>query len=267
MAGPVGLGGLAASAAAFTGLVLVERRLPHPLLPIQRMRDGGIASAIGIVILAYAANGAFIFALSLELQTVRHLTASASGAFLAVIGGAAILAAPISGRFIDRGAMRWAFVVSGTLLLVGGFLMLPAELAPSVLLIAPLALLGFGYAVVNDPANTVAARTLSTEDAALAGSTMSTARQVGQVLGIAIAGGLLHAHLATDLTTGFRLASPAVWGFLSLCGLGVAALGIIGTSKAHRPSSLDVTLTPSNRSTPTIEGKASWVTRSTTTRD
>lgn len=231
---PLILVGLATSAAAFTGLALVERRRAEPMLPVRRMRDRGFACALGVAVLAYAANGALMFTLSLELQSVRHLDATASGAFLATIGVAAVVAALVSGRLVARGQLRRAFLASGALLMATSALMRPAELGPSVLLVLPLVLFGLGYAVVNDPANTVAARTLAAEDAALAGSTMSTARQVGQLLGIAIAGGMLHTRLAADLVTGFRDASPFVWGFLGLCGIGVAVLGLIGTAGRRR---------------------------------
>ena len=78
---------------------------------------------------------------------------------------------------------------------------LPGD-APLGALLAGYGVLGIGYAFVNAPISSVAVAALPRSRSAVAAALASTARNVGVVLGIAVAASVLAA--ADDVTTGVR---------------------------------------------------------------
>ena len=64
---------------AAVGFVVVERREPEPMLPLGLFADRTFTASNAMTFLVYAALGAMLFFLVLQLQTVRATARSRPG--------------------------------------------------------------------------------------------------------------------------------------------------------------------------------------------
>jgi hypothetical protein len=74
----------------------------------------------------------------------------------------------------------------------------------------------------------------------VAAAIVSTGRQVGQTLGVAVAGALLAANLRGPLSTGLASASQPVWWVMAGCGVVVVLLAIATTTAWARRTAIAV---------------------------
>lgn len=225
---------LVVSAASGVGLVLYEPHHPAPAVPLSLLTKPGVAPALSSSLLSMAGYSGLIFALSLYLQSVRGLTPTQAGLATVGTGVLAVAAAFTSGALVARGWSRGALLVAG--LVIGGSaaLILAFEHSEIGLVLVPITLFGFGYGLVADPANSVAEAALPDSEASRAASLMSTARQVGQALGLAIVALFLGSasHGTGDAVVGdFYRTSPAIWLFIAACGAAIVVVNLLPNAR------------------------------------
>jgi MFS family permease len=143
------------------------------------------------------------------------------------------LGALVSSRVLARRGARLPMVAAGVALAAGGLLL--SRLTASSAL-APLAIafvvFGIGGGVINAPITYTAVSGLPASQAGVASGIASTSRQIGQVLGIAVAGSLLAGNLrGQPLRTGFVAASHADWLLLAAMGAVIVVLGLVTASR------------------------------------
>jgi MFS family permease len=97
-------------------------------------------------------------------------------------------------------------------------------------LIAAYVVFGLGFGMVSAPVNNTALSGMPRSQSGVAAAIVSTGRQVGQTLGVAVAGALLAAGLHGPLNTGLASASQPVWWVMAACGLVVVVLAIVTTT-------------------------------------
>ena len=142
------------------------------------------------------------------------------------------LGAVVSSRILARRGARLPMLASGAGLAVGGVL-LSRLTATSAL--APMAVafivFGTGGGLVNAPITYTAVSGMPVAQAGVASGIASTSRQVGQCLGIAVAGSILAGNLrGGPLRTGFVPASHADWLLLAVMGGVIFVLSLVTTS-------------------------------------
>jgi hypothetical protein len=93
---------------------------------------------------------------------------------------------------------------------------------------------GVGYGFVNAPITNAAVSGTPRPQAGVAAAIAGTSRQVGQTLGVAVAGSLVASSLRSADYSDFASASRAAWWVLAGCGAAVLALGIVATSSWAR---------------------------------
>lgn len=148
---------------AFAAFVVVERWERHPMLPVSIFADRTFSAANGMTLLVYAALGAVLFFLVLQLQTVLGYDALWAGVatlpitvcmvFLAAKGGA--LGARIGPRIpmtvgplvmaagvgwltvVDAGSSYWLTALPGLTVFGLGLALMVAPLTATVLAAAP----------------------------------------------------------------------------------------------------------------------------------
>ncbi|QZY30683.1 MFS transporter [Nocardioides coralli] len=129
--GLIGWGERAAVWAGLLGLgagvafVLVEARLREPMLPPAIFRSRVFSSANAMTLVVYAALGAILFFLVLQLQTVAGWTPLAAGVATLPITVVMLLLAARGGRLAVRIGPRIP-LTTGPLLMAGGTLLLRA---------------------------------------------------------------------------------------------------------------------------------------------
>ncbi len=223
--------GLFALAIATLGaLVAYESRRVEPLLEMRFFRSVPFSSASVIAICSFAALGGFLFLNTLYLQEVRHLSALTAGLYTLPIALMTLLFAPLSGRLVGRHGPRISLLVGGFGIMLGGLLMTGLGPRTSLASLLPAYFIfGIGFGMVNPPITNTAVLGMPPEQAGVAAAVASTSRQVGQTLGVAVAGAVA-AGAAFAIGPGFVAASHTCWWLIAGCGLAALVLGLISTT-------------------------------------
>jgi EmrB/QacA subfamily drug resistance transporter len=220
----------ALSAAMLAVLIPYELRRPEPLIEPRFFRSVPFSSASAIAVCAFACLGGFLFLNTLFLQEIRGLSALSAGLYTLPIAAATFVFAPISGRIVGHRGPRIALLVGGLGIALGCLLLTglspstqPASLLPAYLLF------GIGFGMVNPPITNTAVLGMPEAQAGVAAAVASTSRQVGQTLGVAIAGAIAAAGAVT-VKPGFVHNSHAVWWLLTGAGALIFLLGLLSTT-------------------------------------
>lgn len=231
---PIILALLAVAALGVLGILAYEPRRADPLLELRLFRSVPFSSAIVMALLALCAFGAFLFVTTLYLQSVRGMPAMAAGLSLLPVGLLIIALSPFTGRLVAARGPRLPLAVAGTALALGGaasFWLTPATPLPAVLAIY--LLFGITLGMVNPPLTNTAVSGMPASMAGVAASLVSTGRQTGTTLGVAISGTLVGSSLAHG-GAAFTHAEHAVWWLILALGAGTLALGLLSTGRwAH----------------------------------
>jgi EmrB/QacA subfamily drug resistance transporter len=190
--------------AAFLGLmlfVIIERRSRAPLIELSLFRKVNFSAGNVLSSLLMFGLIGIIFLLVLFLQAVLGFSAIKTGLVLLPMPVAVMFAAPLAGRVAERSWVRW--VLAGGMLLTAIAVYLFAHLSPTTTwqsLVLPLVLAGIGMGLVMAPTNTVVMASAPVEKSGAASGIMTTTRQVGALLGVAVLGAVLQSQLVTNLT-------------------------------------------------------------------
>jgi EmrB/QacA subfamily drug resistance transporter len=210
---PAPLAALIAGILLLVAFVAVERRAPHPLMPLDVFRVRPFTGVNATTLVVYAALNGLLFLLMLQLQTAMRYSAFRAGASLLPLNALMLIFSPVAGRAAARVGPRWLMVV-GSLIAAGGMLLFTrvqpgARYATSVL---PAAIVfGIGLACFVAPLTAVALAALGEERAGLAsGVNNAVARLAGllAVAGLPLAAGLggMQQLSGTAVSNGFTRA-------------------------------------------------------------
>jgi EmrB/QacA subfamily drug resistance transporter len=220
------------AAAALGALVPYEAHRREPLIDPRFFRSVPFSSASAIAVCAFAALGAFLFINTLYLQEVRvpHLSALAAGLCTLPIAAMTLFFAPLSGRIVGRRGPRLALLVGGLGIMLSGLLLTGIDTrTPLAALLPAYFVFGIGFGMVNPPITNTAVLGMPEAQAGVAAAVASTSRQVGQTLGVAVAGAIAAAG-AFAVGPGFVHSSYVVWWLVAGCGAVVVALGLLSTT-------------------------------------
>ena len=175
---------------------MVERRSPEPLLPLGALR-GPLGAAVLLTGISQALSITIGFHMPLYLEEVQGYDAARSGRWLAVLPLAALIAAPLAGRWSDRwGGQRLASV--GLATATAGFAVLSRlSAAPAPLLaLGGMTLVGLGLGLFNVPNASVVMSAVPRDRLGLAAGLQSTMRNLGIAGGAAAAGAIMASRYA-----------------------------------------------------------------------
>jgi EmrB/QacA subfamily drug resistance transporter len=227
---------LAAAAVLLSGFVAIERRTPHPLLPLSVIADrtrGGALIAIGMA--AAAVFAVFMFLTYYMQQNLGFSPILNGVAFLPMTATIIVSAAVASTRLLQRFGPR-PLITVGMLLGAAGMSYLAGigvhSSYVSAVLPALLAM-GAGFGLIFAPAMATATYGVAAQDAGVASALVNANQQVGGSVGVALLSTLaatatssfLHTHQATPAA----LAAATVHGYTTafLWSAGIFALGAI----------------------------------------
>ncbi len=200
-----------AAAAGLVIFVLVERRQPEPLMRLElfRSRTFSVANICGAVLSA-GMMGLF-FLLPVFFQSILSYSAIKTGLLLTPLSAAVVVASPFSGWLSDRVGSRW-LISAGMLITAAGFLLTRPHfslgLSTSALLL-PFVIAGLGIGLVSAPMTSAVMASAPLAQAGAASGILSTMRQLGSVMGIAVMGAVLQNRVVayTRAAVGEQLSS------------------------------------------------------------
>ena len=216
------LAGFTIAAVGLAALIFVERRRAEPLIELHLFRRGPFLAAAGVGVLAFTAFAAFLFVTTLYLQVGRGYSPMFAGLLLLPLAVAVMVSAPISGRLVARFGPRPSLCLAGLFTAAGaGMLLTLSATTPLPVIEASFLIFGIGVGLVNAPITTTAVSGMPADRSGVAAATATTSRQVGQAIGVAIAGSLI---AGTAVGSALSENTQPVWW---VCiGLGAAVLVI-----------------------------------------
>ncbi|MFC4276471.1 MFS transporter [Achromobacter aloeverae] len=220
---PLVLALVAGGVLGLAGFVAIERRAPHPMLPLGIFRNASFSAAVaGGFAFQFSCYG-LLFMLALFVQQAWRLSPLQAGVMLLPFAIALILTTLLlNPRVIGRGP-RWMLWAGASCAVAGGIVTLGVSTHASwPVLVLGTVLMAIGTGVYSPTLNVVAATSVDTAYAGLASGVYNTARQIGMAAGIAILGSLVGGALpaAAPALTGLRI------GLLLVIGCAAAIVGL-----------------------------------------
>jgi hypothetical protein len=219
---PVILAAFAAAAVLSVAFIWWERRLQHPMLPMEFFRNPRFSAASGAIAMAFFVLFGSVFLLTQHLQFVLGYTPLQAGVRVLPVA-VLIVAAPLAAWLTERIGTK--LVVAAGLLVVAGALWLlsTVQLGDGYgLVAATLALLGCGMGLTVAPATESIMGSLPLAKAGVGSAMNDTTRQVGGALGVAVLGSILASGYGAAIQPTLRGAPPQLAQAAGE-GIGVAA--------------------------------------------
>jgi EmrB/QacA subfamily drug resistance transporter len=195
--------GLAVLAVASIGAFLVvERRVPEPILPLDlfRNRNFTVVAAIGFL-LGFAMFGAITF-LPLYQQTVQGASATNSGLLLLPMMLGLMVVSVFVGQVITRTGRYKAFpIIGGVGMTAGMILLAQVDVATSKTQLALfMVVLGVGMGFLMQTTMLIAQNSVEAKDLGVASSSATFFRSIGGSFGVSLFGTIFARSLNSDLS-------------------------------------------------------------------
>ena len=210
----LGLGALAI--ALLVGFVVRQAMARNPILPLRIFASRKISAANVVQALMSSAFLGFFFVASLDLQRVLGYGPMEIGlAFLPVAVVMGLFSIRFSALLINRFG-PFAVLVSGQVVIVAALAVLgfgPTSANYAIHLMVPLALLGLGGGLSFPSMTIIAMSDAQPADAGLASGLLNTTGQVGGALGLAVLATLAGARTLSLLRDGAGTAAALAGGY------------------------------------------------------
>jgi EmrB/QacA subfamily drug resistance transporter len=222
------IGMFAASVVMFAAFVHVELHDSSPMLDLTLFDNLVFSSTTLSALLNYSSVFSVLFALPFLLIQGRGLTAQHAGLILTAQPIVMAIMAPVSGTLSDKIGSRIPATV-GMLILTGGILLLAVTIQMSSLALVAVALgvIGFGVGLFVSPNNSALMGSAPRHRQGIASGVLATARNVGMVLGIGIAGAVFTTMMTRHAEASQLAAMVVSVRAVLFVAAGLAAVGTI----------------------------------------
>ena len=225
------LGSIALAFVLLGVFLWLETRSPAPMLDLSLFRIPLFSASAINAIFNYICLYTITFLVPFYLIQGRGLNPAQAGLLMTAQPILMAISAPISGALSDRIGSRAPGMIGMSLLALGLLGLSRLTLESSFWLVAAgLAVCGLGTGIFISPNNSALMGSAPKHRQGIASGILASARSVGMVLGVGLAGAILLSHLAADPAAGLL---PGVRGGF-LAAAGVAVLGIVAAAVKER---------------------------------
>ncbi|MFL5761172.1 MAG: DHA2 family efflux MFS transporter permease subunit [Thermomicrobiales bacterium] len=178
-----------------------ERRSADPMMKLElfKIRNFSIGTTISLIV-TFGMLGIF-FPMTIFLQQVLGFSPIRAGLTMTPMSVMIMVSAPFAGRFTDKIGARW-IMVTGLLFMAGGILFIVSRIDLDTTwktLFPALVVTGFGMGMTFSPMTAASMGEVPPRIAGSASGVLNTARNLGQVLGIAVLGSVLQNRLGVNV--------------------------------------------------------------------
>jgi MFS family permease len=199
-------------AAVFLALfILFERRVRAPLLRLDLFRNRAFAVAAVVTVIGMFSFLGTAYSTSIRLSAVQGFTPLRTAIAFVLLNGIALVLMPVTSRVLERYDPKWG--LAGGLVLIGAGDMWAASLSADAglsmaIMVAPLALVGIGFALAISTVTAVAVNTVPNHLAGMASGTTNMLRDFGFTLGPAVIGAIALSRAAAQIQAKLAASAP-----------------------------------------------------------
>lgn len=221
------VGCLVVAAIVLAAFLWVEQHTPSPMLDLSLFGIRLFSASTGGALFNYVCLYSVIFLMPFYLIQGRGLGPAQAGLFLTAQPVIMAIAAPISGALSDRIGSRLLSTCGMAIMMVGLFLLSRlGPISPDGQIMTGLAVTGLGTGIFISPNTSALLGSAPRQRQGIASGILATARNVGMVLGVGLAGAIF-----TSITA--QGGDPALFTAVStglLVASGLAAAGVVVSS-------------------------------------
>jgi predicted MFS family arabinose efflux permease len=192
----------AVAAVLVVAFVLIEQRVPDPVLKLAFLRDPTFTAANVVAFATNLSVFSVFFFTALYLKLISNFSGYQLALVFTPLAAAMIVAGPLAGRWTARVGPRVPMVL-GCLLAGVGLLLVDQQLTATTSVAAlawPLAIAGLGFGIALVTMTAAVLTLVPPEESGMAASTVNTSRELGGVFGVAVLGAVVNAQLTSGLT-------------------------------------------------------------------
>ena len=182
--------------------LLVERRSAAPLLRLDLFGNNAFTVASVVTVLGMFALLGTAYSTSIRLAAIQGFSPLRTSIAFVLLNGMGLLMVPLMARLLERYNPRWTLAVGCALMALGDLWLASVSaqrlsLAP---IVAPLLIVGVGFALALNAVTAVAVNTVPHHLAGMAAGTTSLLRDFGFTLGPAVIGAVALSRAAAEIS-------------------------------------------------------------------
>ncbi len=181
------------SGLAFSGLTWIESRIPHPIMTTSLLKIRLFTLPLLSAVVIFAGLFTLVFIMPFYLMNPAGYSERESGYIMMALFISLFFVAPVSGSLSDRiGSQLLCTLGMGILSLAFFFIAKLPPQAPGISIAWRLMLAGAGIAIFLSPNSAATMNAVPQKHRGIAASTVAAARNLGMVLGVAMAGAIFN---------------------------------------------------------------------------
>jgi DHA2 family methylenomycin A resistance protein-like MFS transporter len=217
--------------ASFTAFLLIEHRSAAPMFPLRFFRSKTFSTAIAIGMILNLAGYGELFICSLYFQQVREYSVLMTGFALVPMIGFGIIASYLGGKLASVAGARLPIIIGLSSSTIGFLtLLIAGKHTPYLLLLLPLAAIGFGMTFTMPAATIAVINAAPAGRAGIASGAFNASRQIGSLMGVAIYGTII--SISASFIAGMHI-TLLISALLCFCG-SIATWLYMSTSKPKK---------------------------------
>jgi EmrB/QacA subfamily drug resistance transporter len=228
------LGFLGLGLVLLIGFVVLEPRLKWPMLDLGLFKERAFAAPVMSMVMNFVSTSSIVFLMPLYLLLGRGLSPAEAGLILISQPLTMASITILSGSLSDRIGSRIPATLGMGILSLGLFLLSQVDVStPLPRIVVNLVMIGVGVGLFNAPNSSAVMGAVPSARRRVAAAILSTARTLGNTLGLGLAGAIFTTALAgRELTNSAFVVEAVSIGFLT-----ASALALLGAlTSASRPS-------------------------------
>jgi len=203
------VGAFVLAAVCIAAFVVIELRVPNPLLRVRLFANRNFALASAVTVVGMFAFLGTAYAISIRMGPIQDQSSMRTAVAFLLLSGLTIFLLPLTHKLMATLAPRWVLGLGFLLMaagdLIAGRLSVDDAALPS--LIVPMGLVGVGFSFAVSAVTATVVETVPHSLAGMASATTSMLRDFGFTLGPAVIGAVATAKAVGNLTSGLATSS------------------------------------------------------------
>ncbi len=210
---PLVSGTLTLSAVALALFVFVELRSAMPILSFSLFRSRLFTASMFSLFFITSTQSAISFLMPFYLQDVLRFSPTQMGWIIIANSAVIVLVAPIAGWLSDRMGSRLLCTIGSAIIVIGQFFIASLPIDASIWrIIAPLLLIGLGWAIFNSPNQSAILGSVPRDEVGTASGMNTTTARTGGAMGVALSATLFTYGLSAAGMSRAQIEAPQSWG-------------------------------------------------------